>query len=182
MSQIKYIGRRPSVVNPGNYVDNIERIIAGEEIPQRQRLTWPGDNSIAQWISGSIGFLDFEGCRDDSQQTFTYLRLLGIEPPYMRQGYATGLIREFERIIIERQISRILTSDIKIENEAMLSLMEKLGYTESLIDEPKISWRRYRKRHPSDTKNVFFEKYVLRDKEPDPKIEHLMRLREVFAK
>ena len=160
MSQIRYIGRRPSVVNPKNYVNNIERIIAGEEIPQRQRLTWPGDNNIAQWSSGSIGFLDFEECRDDNQKTFAYLRLLGVEPQYRRQGYATGLITEFERIIAERQISRILTSDIKIENEALLSLMEKLGYTEFLIDEPKILWRRYRKRHPLDTKNVFFEKYV----------------------
>jgi len=160
MPKIRYIGKRPSVVNPGSCVNNIERIIAGEEIPQRQRLTWPGDNSVAQWISGSIGFLDFEVCRDDNQQAFAYLRLLGIEPPYRKQGYATKLIKEFERIILERQISRILTSSIKIENDAVLSLMEKLGYTESLIDDPKIPWREYRKRHPSDTKNIFFEKYV----------------------
>jgi len=168
MVQIKYIGRRPSVVNPESYVNNIERIIAGEEIPQRQRLTWPGDNSIAQWISGSRGFLDFEECKGDNGEKFTYLRLLGIEPLYRRQGYATMLIEEFEHITVERRIPRILTSDIKIENEAMLFLMEKLGYQEFLNNGEHIPWRKHRKKHSSWMRSVFFEKYVLNEQRARP--------------
>jgi GNAT superfamily N-acetyltransferase len=160
MFEPRYIGKRPSVVNPRGHVDNIERIIIGEEIPQRCRLTWPGDNSIAQWISGDVGFLDFEECKD-GKITFAYLRLIGIEPAYRRQGHATRLLREFERIITSRHIPRILTSGIKIKNKAMLLLMETLQYQEFFIDKCPVPWRKYKKSHPLHIKDVFFEKYVL---------------------
>lgn len=162
-SPVQYVGKKPSIFYPRKYVGNVERIIVGEKIPETRRTTWPPlASSFDNWPSGSIGFLDFsEEIFENSR--ILEVRLIGIKPSFRGRGFATKLIQEVEKIARERNITRLITSGISIENKAMLLLIEKLGYSEVFYEEGQLPWRKHLKKYPNWITNAVFEKNIIND-------------------
>jgi len=159
--EIEYIGKKMSMFDPNKPINDIERLIVGEKMPQSDRITWPSKSSVPDWISGSIGFLDF--IEVEKEEKFIDLYMIGIEPNYRRQGYATKLIKALEDTTIKRKISKIEVHGIFIENKPMLFLIEKLGYKQILGDEIYeicLPWREYLQEKPWFKSNCSFEKYL----------------------
>lgn len=105
-------------------------------------------------------FLDLREITDqETGEVHLSLELIGIEPQHRRSGYAEKLIKEFERIGSARGITKLEAADIRINNKAMVLLLEKLGYQEKL-EEGELSWRKVRRKEPNWIKLLIFEKYL----------------------
>ena len=156
---VKYLGKRPAPTPPAvRFGDNdIERIIIGEEIPASARTVFPYDK---RWITGAIGYLDFEELHDDKWGGhFTYLHSLGIEPSYRRRGYASQLFQKVEEITRERAIPKIMTSGVQVDRLSMLFLLERRGYHQ-YADNGVLPWREHREKYPRHLISVLFEKVI----------------------
>ena len=137
---IKNIGKRKSAYGD-YYVSDTERIIVGEKIPASQRKIFTPKEYGSNWVSGSIGFLDF--CQEDNAIS---VGEMGIEPQYQGRGFGEMLVEKVEQIAEERGMETIRFIAIEEGNEPMINLLKKRGYRpirgfnpEIFVKETKIS-------------------------------------------
>lgn len=156
-SVLQYVGSR-QYRNHSPIDEHIERLIAGPPLDEYSRTIWPyhGHDPL---ITGTFGFLDFQELHELPYGNFLFLRLLGVEPAFTRKGYGNTLLEGLEEIACERSVPHIVTSGVRIDNDAMLSLLKKRGYKQQLHDD-EIYWKLHRYRWPRHIIDVVFEKKI----------------------
>ncbi|MEK6920475.1 MAG: GNAT family N-acetyltransferase [Nanoarchaeota archaeon] len=154
---LQYVGSR-QYRTPFPTDEGVERFIAGSPMDEYSRTVWPyhGHDPL---ITGTFGFLDFQELHEPPYGDFLFLRLLGVEQTFTRRGYAHALLGGLEEIAHERHVPQIVTSGVRIDNGAMLSLMKREGYKQHLHDE-EIHWKLHRYRWPRHIIDVIFEKQL----------------------
>jgi GNAT superfamily N-acetyltransferase len=118
---IENIGKRKSKFGD-YYLNDIERLIIGEEIPDTERKTFPNSEITSNWESGSIGFLDFVYKGNNIT-----VGEMGVEPEHQKKGYGEEFIKELEKIAKERKVEEI--EFCAVSNDIMVKLLEKHGYS-----------------------------------------------------
>lgn len=151
-AKVEYIGW---VNEPG---DLKERLIVGDRMPQSSRITFPTDPIFTyrreSQTTGSIGFLDFhtvgtgEVVRNEVERRFGPVRLgtreiidirahtairlaiVGIEPAFMRSGYATLLFEKLEQIARDRKVNILVSNGPhRVDNVASEKWHLDMGFT-----------------------------------------------------
>lgn len=119
------LGKRKAVGMNREFVSDTERLIIGEKIPASDRKTFPAQREyISEWVSGSVGFLDFV-----QEGNIISVTIMGVEPKYQGGGFGKKLIEKIEEIAKERNIKTIKFIAVdKEENESMIYLLNKYGY------------------------------------------------------
>ncbi len=131
---IENIGKRKSVGMKSEFVSDIERLILGEKIPASERKTLKAQREyINEWVSGSIGFLDFI-----QENNIISVTVMGIEPEYQGRGFGKKLIEKIEEIAKKRNIKTIEFMAVDEENEEMVYLLKKYGYCSTRGYNPEI--------------------------------------------
>lgn len=134
--EIKNIGKRKSVTGDF-YLGDRERLIMGEPIPASERKTFtPQREYLGDWISGSIGFLDFVQTGD-----IISVSELGLEPEFWGKGHSNKLIEAIEKLAEERNIKTIEFVAVDIvgpDTKPMIGLLEKYGYKPTKGYNPEI--------------------------------------------
>lgn len=116
-----------------NDVDILERIIAGEPMPDRERQAFSiSDTDISHELlrpipdtfTGSHGFLDFRIIHN-----FLFIAHLGVEPQFRRRGIASGLVAA---AILEAHIRQLegVNSFIALgREEELYPILKQFGFT-----------------------------------------------------
>lgn len=133
---IENIGKRKSATGDF-YLGDRERLIMGEPIPASERKTFtPQKEYLSDWISGSIGFLDFTQAGD-----VISISELGLEPEFRDMGYGNKLMETIEKLAEERNIKRIEFIAVDTEGpetKPMIGLLKKYGYKPTRGYNPEI--------------------------------------------
>ncbi len=125
------IGKRKSEYGD-YYIGGGEYLILGKKILASKRKIYP-HSSDDEWISGSIGFLDFIQKND-----IIVVSIFGIEPEYQGKCYGNKFIKKIEEIAKDRNVKKIKFIAVEKDNERMIKLLKSFGYYETRGYNPEI--------------------------------------------
>lgn len=105
------------------FLSDTERLILGEKISSWQRSVFKEDKNDGEWVSGSVGFLDFA-----HKDNMIFVSTMGVESEYQKQGFGAKLIEKVEEIAKERKAEAIKFIAVRMNNIGMVKLLGNYGY------------------------------------------------------
>ena len=119
--------------------EHYERVIAGKRISDTKRKAYNGKHEedginlepIEGVFSGDKGFIDFTEVRSDNGLDSIYIGWTGVEPKQRAKGIGAALVREVERIAVERGAKMVTGNFEQLRHDRVFPFLSKLGYSKA---------------------------------------------------